>query len=328
MRDTRPALRVGISSCLLGEPVRFDGGHKRDRFLAETLAPFVEWVPVCPEAEAGFGTPREPMRLVRTSGTPGGANATIRLVTARTGVDLTRPLLRYAARRVAALVDNDLSGYVFKKDSPSCGVARVKVYRGADAGSPDRSGRGLFAARVLRQLPDLPVEEEGRLGDPVVRANFVERMCAYRRLRTLFDRRWRDSALAAFHAAHELVLSAHTQAAYKTLGRLVAHVGAVPAAQTRRRYQSAFMAALSMPATRRTHAGVLQRMVGVLAPTLDPASRAELLDTLTCYRKRLVSLSVPLALIRHHVACRGVTCLAGQIYLEPSPVELVLRDQI
>ena len=160
-------IRIGISSCLLGQEVRFDGGHKRDSFLTETFGRFVEWVPVCPEVECGFGTPRPAMRLVRVNGS-------VRLLTVKTGVDLTAPLVEYAERRVAELSSEDLSGYVLKKDSPSCGMERVKVY---DAhGAPDRSGRGLFATRLAERFRDLPIEEEGRLSDPALRENFVERV--------------------------------------------------------------------------------------------------------------------------------------------------------
>ena len=178
--NTPRPIRLGISACLLGESVRFDGGHKRDPFLTETFGPLVEWVPVCPEVECGLGTPRESMRLVRV-------DAGIRLLTVRTAVDLTGQLQQYSQRRVGELESEDLSGYVLKRDSPSCGMERVKIYGGQ--GAPAKSGRGIFAASLMERFPTLPVEEEGRLGDPRLRENFVERVFAYWRLRGLFSGR-------------------------------------------------------------------------------------------------------------------------------------------
>ncbi len=215
------AVRVGISSCLMGEAVRYDGGHKRDAFLTGTFGSFVEWVPVCPEVECGFGTPRESMRLVRVENG-------VRLLTVKTAVDLTDQLEGYAQRRVAQLASEDLSGYVFKKDSPSCGLERVKIYGGPHS-VPSRSGRGLYAARFVERFPDLPVEEEGRLSDPRLRENFVERVFAYWRLRGLFSGKWNVGALVRFHTAHKLILMAHAPEAYRRLGRLVARARTVAA---------------------------------------------------------------------------------------------------
>src|SRR5215212_8256453 len=211
-----PPVRIGISACLLGQAVRFDGGHKRDAFLTGTFGRFVEWVPVCPEVECGFGTPREPMRLVRSG-------RGVRLITVKTGVDLTTQLDSYSSERVSALASENLSGYVLKKDSPSCGLERVKVYDSNKV--PDKSGRGLFASRLVERFPELPVEEEGRLADPRLRENFVERVFAYWRLNQLFTPRWTVGALVQFHTAHKLILMAHSPDAYQKLGRLVARAG-------------------------------------------------------------------------------------------------------
>src|SRR5690242_12957772 len=210
-------VRVGVSSCLLGEKVRFDGGHKRDRFLTEGLGPFVEWVPVCPEVELGLGTPRPSRRL-------SGEGGEVRLVCPKTGDDHTAAMTALARSRVAELATADLSGYVLKRGSPSCGMERVRVY--GRAGQPTGPGRGLFAAELLRALPDLPVEEEGRLGDPGLRENFVERVFAYRRLADLFSGQWRAKDVVAFHSAHKLTLMAHSPTAYQELGRSVAGVAA------------------------------------------------------------------------------------------------------
>lgn len=316
--SARP-IKVGISACLLGDEVRYDGGHKRDGFLADTFGRFVEWVPVCPEVECGLGTPREPMRLVR-------AGRTLRLITVKTGKDLTSRMDAYVRRRVSALALEELSGYVFKKDSPSCGVARVKVYDGR--GALTRSGRGLFAAAVIEEMPDLPVEEEGRLADSRLRENFVERVFAYWRLRNLFMDAWTVSDLVRFHTAHKLILMAHSPEAYRQLGRLTARAAARSRAEIARRYQEAFMNALAVVATPRRHANVLQHMLGYFKDRLDRAARAELLAAIEDHRRELVPLIVPMTLFRHHVRAHHIDYLAGQFYLEPHPKELMLRNHV
>jgi uncharacterized protein YbgA (DUF1722 family)/uncharacterized protein YbbK (DUF523 family) len=318
-RTGEATLRVGISSCLLGQEVRFDGGHKRDRFLTDTFGRFVEWVPVCPEVEAGFGTPREPMRLVDTDGR-------LRLVTVRTQSDLTDRLERYARRRVDELAGDDLSGYVLKKDSPSCGLERVKVY--ARPSAPTRTGTGLFAAVLRRRYPFLPVEDEGRLSDPRLRENFIERVFAYRRARDLFGRRWTIGELVAFHTAHKLTLMAHSTAAYRTLGQIVARSRSQPRSEVEARYFEGFMTALVAIATPRRHANVLQHMAGYFKSLLDRGEKAELAATIEDYRAGLVPLVVPMTLIRHHVRRHDVTYLAQQIHLDPHPKELMLRNHV
>jgi uncharacterized protein YbgA (DUF1722 family)/uncharacterized protein YbbK (DUF523 family) len=312
-------IRVGISACLLGEQVRFDGGHKRDAFLTETFGRFVEWVPVCPEVECGFGTPREAMRLVR-------AENGVRLLTVKTGIDLTAPMERYSRLRVVALAREDLSGYVLKKDSPSCGLERVKIYD--RHGSPSRSGRGLFAAALVDAYRYLPIEEEGRLADPRLRDNFVERVFAYWRLRGLFDGRWTVGDLVRFHTAHKLLLLAHAPEVYRQLGRLVAGARGVSRRDLERRYVERFMQALARLATARRHTNVLQHMAGYFKDRLDAASKRELVDAIADYRRGLVPLVVPLTLVRHHVRVLDVSYLAGQLYLDPHPKELMLRNHV
>jgi uncharacterized protein YbgA (DUF1722 family)/uncharacterized protein YbbK (DUF523 family) len=312
-------IRIGISACLLGQPVRFDGGHKRDAFLTETFGRFVEWVPVCPEVECGFGTPREAMRLVRAG--PG-----VRLLTTRTGIDLTAPLERFSRSRVSALAGEDLSGYVLKKDSPSCGLERVKVYD--RHGTPARDGRGLFASALVDAFPHLPVEEEGRLADPRLRDNFVERVFAYWRLRGLFAARWTVGQLVRFHTAHKLLLLAHEPESYRRLGRLVAGARGVTRRDLEGRYVDGFMRALAQLATTRRHTNVLQHMAGYFKDRLEPASKRELAETIADYRRGLVPLVVPMTLLRHHVRMLDVTYLAGQTYLQPHPKELMLRNHV
>jgi uncharacterized protein YbgA (DUF1722 family)/uncharacterized protein YbbK (DUF523 family) len=312
-------IRIGISACLLGERVRYDGGHKRDAYLVETFGRYVEWVPVCPEVEMGLGTPRETLRLVRIGDG-------IRLVMPKTGVDHTEAMHAYGSRRIAELAEEDLCGYILKKDSPSCGMERVRVF---DAhGVPAKSGRGLFAEALLKYFPHLPVEEEGRLTDPRLRENFVERVFAYRRLRTLFAGRWKVGELVAFHTAHKMLLMAHSPKAYENLGRLVAGAKAVPRAELRERYEAEFMRALGEIATTKRQANVLLHILGYFRKQLDDDSRGELLAVIEDYRRGLVPLIVPITLIRHYVRRFDVAYLRGQIYLEPHPKELMLRNHV
>ena len=312
-------LRVGVSSCLLGRPVRYDGGHKRDDFLMDMLGPFVEWVPVCPEVEIGLGTPRPALRL------EGGPSAP-RLVMPSTGTDHTETMRRYAERKVAALARADLHGYVLKKSSPSCGMERVKVY--APNGQIAKKGTGIFAAALLDRLPQLPVEEEGRLTDPAIRENFIERLFASKRLGDFFNGRWTIGGLVAFHTAQKFALLAHSTTAYQHLGRLVATGSAMPRPMLRSAYERQFMKALAIPATPKKHANVLMHMAGHVKKQLDSASRQELLDVIDEHRRGLVPLIVPITLIRHHVRVLGVDYLAGQVYLEPHPRELMLRNHV
>jgi uncharacterized protein YbgA (DUF1722 family)/uncharacterized protein YbbK (DUF523 family) len=315
----RVTVRIGVSSCLLGHRVRFDAGHKRDAFLVDTFGRFVEWVPVCPEAEIGMGIPREPIRLQR-------AGPAIRLLGVRSATDHTDEMTRWSARRAEALAREDLDGYILKKDSPSCGLERVKVYEAG--GLPARTGRGLFAAALIARLPLLPVEEEGRMSDPRLRDNFVERVFAFRRVRELFQGRWTTGALVRFHTAHKLTLLAHSPDAYRSLGRLVAGASAMPRAEVKAEYESGFMNGLSTLATPRKHVNVLQHMLGYLRGVVDDGSRAELADTVSDYQQGLVPLVVPVTLFRHHVRRCAVAYLAGQTYLEPHPKELMLRNHV
>jgi uncharacterized protein YbgA (DUF1722 family)/uncharacterized protein YbbK (DUF523 family) len=310
--------RIGISSCLLGDEVRFDGGHKRDTFLTQVLDPYVEWVRVCPEVEVGMGVPRETLRLVRVGGDT-------RMVTTRTGVDHTDSMRAWAERRTKALADMDLRGYVLKKDSPSCGMERVKVYGEA---SGARIGVGTYAEVLKARFPSLPIEEEGRLTDAVLRENFIERVFAYDRLRALFDGRWTQSSLVAFHTAHKMALLAHSTTAYQELGRLVAGGSKMPRAELQRQYEDLFMRTLARPATVKRHTNVLMHMAGHLKRILDGECRKELLDCIDEYRRGLVPLVVPVTLLRHYVRLHRVDYLAGQTYLEPHPRELMLRNHV
>ena len=312
-------IRIGISACLLGERVRYDGGHKHDRFLTDTLGKFFQWVPVCPEVEAGMGTPREPVHLVQL-------DDEIRVVGVRSATDHTKALREYGRRRVEQLAADNLSGYILKKDSPSCGLERVRVQHPSKRVT--RSGRGLFAAVLAERFPNLPIEEEGRLGDPRLRENWIERVFAYHRLQTLWAARWRLGDLVEFHSAHKLVLLAHSPQAYQQLGRLVSGAKSLRRMELRDRYEREFMRALARLATTGRHANVLQHMAGYFRDRLDGGSRGELLDCIEDYRKGLLPLIVPVTLVAHYVRVFNVGYLKGQIYLAPHPKELALRNHV
>ena len=316
-------LRIGVSTCLLGEEVRHDGGHKRDPYLVETLGRMVEWVPVCPEVEIGLGTPREPIRLVRDQ----KELDSVRLVS-RSGVELSKRMQRYARTRTRELARDNLSGYIVKKDSPSCGMARVKVWNANDKSASTRNGRGIFTAELLRQYPNMPVEEEGRLHDPSLRENFFERIFAYQNLRTLFSGRWTNGDVVRFHTNHKLTLMAHSLPRYRELGRLVADVKAISRAEFSRRYEDEFMTAMTTLATTARHTNVLMHALGHFKRHLDNPSRSELLTVVGDYKQRLVPRIVPLTLIRHHAQILDVSYLLGQTYLNPHPKELALLNHV
>lgn len=314
-----PKIRVGVSSCLLGQEVRFDSGHKRDRFLTDVLADHFEFVSVCPEVEIGMGIPRESVRLVRS-------DEGIRMVGVKSATDHTDRMRQHARRRVAGLRSQGLCGYVLKKGSPSCGMERVRTYTGA--GMPAPSDRGLFAAELVEALPQLPVEEEGRLLDPVLRENFIERVFAYARVGEFFAGRWTLGQLVAFHSREKMLVAAHLPAAEKELGRIVAGAKHVERAEVVASYRDAFLAALSKPAQRRRHVNVLQHMLGHFRDVVDPAARRAVAAVVEEYRVGLVPLVVPITLIRHYVELHGIDYLWQQTYLSPHPRELLLRNHV
>jgi len=312
-----PIIRIGISSCLLGEKVRYDGGHKLDTYLTKTLGRFFEWVSVCPEAETGFGTPREAMHLERIGGKLG-------LWTVRSRMDLTARMKAYAAARVETLYGENLSGYILKSNSPSCGLTGVRVH---EAGTgPARTGRGLFADALLARFPCLPVEEDDRLCDLRIRENWIQRVFAYYRLNRLWESRWTLRKLEAFQAEHKLMLLSHSPQGVRKLGHLVAQAKYIPRQMLKREYESHFMRILSIRATPGRHANVLQHAAGYLKELLDAESRRELHHHIEDYRRGNVPRVVPLALIRHYLGRFDVPYLAGQAYLHPYPRELALEN--
>jgi uncharacterized protein YbbK (DUF523 family)/uncharacterized protein YbgA (DUF1722 family) len=302
-----PKVRIGISACLLGQEVRYNGGHKRNSFLTDTFGKYVEWVPVCPEVELGMGTPRPPIRLERIGGG-------VRLVMPSTGGDYTEAMLEYAARRVTSLAGMDLDGYVLKKDSPSCGMERVKVY---DGPVPAKEGRGLFAEVLLSRMPDLPVEEEGRLNDPLLRENFVTRVFVHHRWREGEAAGWTRASLMRFHERHKFLLMARNQAGMRRLGRLLGESDRhQPAGELAAAYQEGLTT------------NVLHHLAGFVSDWIEREDRAELAETIERYRLGLVPLVVPLTLLRHHVRRLGVEYLRDQVYLDPHPHELMLLNHV
>jgi uncharacterized protein YbgA (DUF1722 family)/uncharacterized protein YbbK (DUF523 family) len=318
-RSPRLEIRIGISSCLLGEAVRYDGGHQKDAHITGALARHFTWVPVCPEMELGLGAPRETLRLIGDAAAP-------RMVATRSGTDLTEAMDTYARARVGALGAETLSGYILKRGSPSCGMERVKVY--TEAGSLSRIGRGLFASRLLEAYPLLPVEEEGRLSDALLRDNFITRVFAYGRLRALVESGGAARDIVAFHTAHKFLLLAHSPADSARLGRLLANLKGGPRAEWLARYGEAFMRALAVSATTRKHVNVLQHIAGCLKDHLSGEEKRELLGHITDFGRGLVPLVVPITLINHHVARFRVSYIADQIYLSPHPKELMLRNHV
>ncbi|MDD2900971.1 MAG: DUF523 and DUF1722 domain-containing protein [Syntrophales bacterium] len=309
-------IKLGISACLLGEKVRYDGGHKWDRFLTGTLGRYVDFLPVCPEMECGLGVPREAMRLT-------GDPATPRLVTVRTHQDLTERMLNWARSRVEELARENLSGFIFKSRSPSSGLALVKVYN--DQGVPSSRGTGLFAAVFMARFPLLPVEDEGRLHDPQIRENFVARIFTFRRWQELLAIKWTLADIIAFHSRHKLLIMAHSPKHYQAMGRLVAHAKEIPGQELAAQYQAHLLTALKLQATNKKQANVLQHILGYFKKVLTAEEKQELLELINAYRQGELPLLGPLTLINHYVRKYGPPYLQEQYYLHPHPLELLLR---
>ncbi len=313
-------IRVGVSACLLGHPVRYDGGHKLDRYVVDTLGRHFQFVPVCPEAECGLGVPRDPMRLAGDPDAP-------RLIVTKTGLDLTGRMRDFAARRVEELAGEDLRGYILKAKSPSCGFARGKVY--ADKGPPANRGVGLFARAFLDRFPLVPVEDEGRLHDDNLRENFIERIFALDRWRrALAGDGGLAARLVAFTASHKLLLMAHSPVMARQIGRLAAAATARPADTLLGDYETLLMRALALPATPAKHANALQHAMGYFKKLLTSDEKAELLECIDNHRLGHLPLIVPVTLVAHYARKYGVAYLREQVYLRPHPVELKLRNHV
>ncbi len=312
-------IKLGISSCLLGNNVRYDGGHKLDRFLTDTLGKYVDYVPVCPEVECGLSIPRPSMRLEGNPESP-------RLIVTSTREDLTERMENWAKKRVADLAEEDLCGYIFKSDSPSSGMERVKVYN--EKSMPVKNGVGLFAAIFMKHFPLLPVEDEGRLHDPGLRENFIERIFTLKRWRETLSAKNFKKGLIDFHTQHKLLILAHSTKHYQMMGKLVAAQKDYSAKDIQKQYQDLLLEALKIKATPAKHVNVLQHMMGYFKEQLSADEKKELLELINQYRDGYIPLIVPVTLLGHYVRKYDDPYLKEQIYLHPHPAELQLRNHV
>ncbi|MEE9612249.1 MAG: DUF523 and DUF1722 domain-containing protein [Desulfatiglandales bacterium] len=317
MQASNNSIKLGISTCLLGENVRYDGGHKLDHFLTETLGQYVEYVPVCPEVECGLPTPRESMHLVGDLESP-------RLVTTRTHKDQTERMVKWARKRIKELAKEDLCGFIFKSNSPSSGMERVRVY--SEKGMPAKKGRGIFARIFTEHFPLIPVEDEGRLHDPKLRENFIERVFTLKRWRGALAEKWSMGNLVEFHTQHKLLILSHGQKQYRIMGKLVAGGKERPIKALYAEYETLLMEALRLKTTPKKNANVLQHVMGYFKKDLSADEKQELIEIISDYREGYVPLIVPITLINHYVRKYDQPHLMKQMYLKPHPIALRLRN--
>jgi uncharacterized protein YbgA (DUF1722 family)/uncharacterized protein YbbK (DUF523 family) len=315
MNATR--IKLGISRCLIGDRVRYDGMHKHDHFLTDTLGKYVEYVPVCPEVEIGLPVPREAMRLVGPVDAP-------RLMTQKTGIDYTERMQTWAARRVAELEKEGLCGFIFKAKSPSSGMERVKIY--TSKGDPAGSGPGMFARAFLTHFPLLPCEDEARLNDIDIRENFIERIFTLHRYREVITQDLSIRSLTDFHARHKYLLLSHSEKHAREMGSLLAGAKKQPLGQIISRYETLLLEAMSRRSTIAKHINVLQHMMGFFKENLSPDEKQELREIISEYRNENAPLIVPTTLINHYARKYKAVYLLDQTYLHPHPAELKLRN--
>ena len=314
---TAQKIKIGVSACLLGEKVRYDGGHKHDRYISDTLGEYFEFIPVCPEVECGLPVPRETMHLAGDPENP-------RLVTTKTGIDHTEKMQRWVKGKLDNLADQEICGFIFKSKSPSSGMERVKVW--GDDGKVRNNGVGMFARAFMEKFTLLPVEDEGRLHDIGLRENFIESVFLYQRWHRLLEDDMSRGGLVAFHSEHKLLFLAHDEKIYRQLGRLVASAKEYSAEALYKQYEQQMMAAMRLKPTIKKHCNVLMHMMGYFKKVLSSSEKQELLDTIDQYRNNLVPLIVPVTLLNHYVRKYDETYLARQYYLHPHPLELKLRN--
>jgi uncharacterized protein YbgA (DUF1722 family)/uncharacterized protein YbbK (DUF523 family) len=312
-------IKLGISACLLGQSVRYNGGHQLDHFLKDTLGKYVDYVPVCPEVECGFGVPREAFRLIGEPDHP-------RLITINTKQDFTDRMETWARKRVAEIEGDGLCGFIFKGGSPSSGMERVKVYD--DKGVPAKIGVGIFARIFMEHFPLIPVEEDGRLHDPVIRENFIERIFALRRMAMVSPGGNPLHSIVAFQTHNKLLIMSHSPKHLQEMGRLVANTKALAPTLLINRYRELLMEALKLKATPRKNSNVLMHMLGYFKKDLDPSEKQEILEIVDKYRRELIPLIVPITLISHYVRKYDQPYLKEQTYLNPHPIELQLRNHV
>lgn len=310
-------IKIGISSCLLGAKVRFDSGHKKNAYITGVLAPYFEFVPFCPEVEIGLSVPREPIRLVKVEGE-------VRCIGTRDQtLDVTQPLYDIADKQ--QLWHKELCGYILKKDSPSCGMERVKVYHKE---MPRKEGAGLYASRLMKNFAFLPVEEEGRLEDPHLRENFIQRVYIYSRWKAMVSDGLSLSSLQVFHANHKYIFMSHDQLKAKSLGAFVAAQQKTDIESAAPCYLEQMMQLLKTTATRNNHVNTLQHLQGYLKKHLEKDDKAELLSMIDDYRQGLLPLIVPITLLRHHFRKYPHDYITNSYYMNPHPGEMMLLNNI
>lgn len=311
-------LKIGISSCLLGHEVRYDGGHKYDAWIAKTLGYYAEYIVLCPEYECGLPIPREAMNLQ-------GNKDDYRMLTTKTGIDHTQRMLIWSAEAIAKLPADQLCGYILKSKSPSCGMERVKIYP-LHGGAAGKTGVGIFARELLLAFPLLPIEEEGRLHDPTIRENFIERVFIMQRWHELLSRKVGAAEIIRFHSIHKYQIMAHSPQHYREMGKLVAEVKKHAMPDFLPMYLKLLMTATQRHATPSKHQNVLLHLLGYFKPDLDSFEKQELIQLITQYKDGLIPLIVPITLINHYVRKYDKEYLADQVYLQPHPMELKLRN--
>jgi uncharacterized protein YbgA (DUF1722 family)/uncharacterized protein YbbK (DUF523 family) len=310
-------IKIGVSSCLLGNNVRYNGGHAHDRFITGTLGEFVEFVPVCPEVECGLGIPRLTMHLKGDVDNP-------RLVTTKTGEDHTERMVSWAKKRLEELANENLCGFIFKKNSPSSGMARVKVFN--DKGQPDNRGSGIFAGMFMIRFPLIPVEEDGRLNDPILRENFIEQMFTLKRWRDLTAGGITRGNLVEFHTCNKMLIRSHSENHYRLMGKLVAGAKSISPSTLYEQYEELLLAALRLKASVAKHTNVMLHMLGYFKNDLTSDEKQEMLEIIDAYRGEYVPLVVPLTLFSHYVRKYNQQYLKQQTYLNPHPTALKLRN--
>ncbi len=309
---------VGVSACLLGEKVRYDGGHRHDLLITDTLGKFFTYIPVCPEVECGLPVPREPMHLAGDIDNP-------RLVTIHTGIDHTGRMKKWSRDKLDEMEGAGLSGFIFKGKSPSSGMRGIKIYR--DSARPVLSGTGLFAAAFMKRFPLMPVEDEGGLHDPGLRENFIERVFVYNRWQELAGNGCPAADLIEFHTRHKYLIMAHSPKHLALLGKMAGKASdASPDAIES--YHRNLMDALRLIATPAKNTNVLQHIMGYFKKTLDHTEKEELLEIIDRYRRGLIPRIVPVTLLNRYALKYDQSYLKKQYYLNPHPVELMLRNHV
>lgn len=312
-------IKLGISSCLLGNPVRYDGQHKRDLYIVNTLGQFFDWVPICPEVDCGMPVPREAMRLVKVGDE-------IKRMTHKTKKDMTPMMTSWTSKRLEKLAKENICGFIFKKNSPSSGMAKVKIY--TEAGIPNYRGSGVFAGMLQTRFPLLPVEDEGRLHDLQLRENFLERVFIFHRWQQLLKKKQNNKNLSDFHARHKYLIMAHNPKHLKFLGQLAAGSKDQKIEKVYENYLATLMETLKLQATTKKNVNVLMHLMGYFKRNLTSDEKQELLEQIGLYGSNLVPIIVPVTLLNHYIRKYDQPYLKEQLYLHPHPVELMLRNHI